>query len=166
MFGRINIKIKSVMEEVKKLDEKARAGGLNATEEDNRNYLRGEVERLLISEEIRWRQKSRAQWLKEGDRNTKFFHKMESIHKNANQISNLWIEGQLIEERGDIKEGIVGFYSKLYSDSGDWRPSLDGAFFKLLGVKDRGMLELPFSEEEVVVALRSMSGDKGQMGIL
>lgn len=72
IFGRIEVKIKIAMEELSRLDEKAGSRDLSEEEEMRRSDLRKEVESLLIREEICWRQKSRVQWLKEGDRNTKF----------------------------------------------------------------------------------------------
>ena len=38
------------------------------------NQLRGEINDLLDSEEIIWRQRSKVHWYRDGDRNTKFFH--------------------------------------------------------------------------------------------
>ena len=37
-----------------------------------------------LLEEMSWRQKSREVWLKEGDRNTRFFHRMANAHRRKN----------------------------------------------------------------------------------
>ena len=46
-----------------------------------------------LLEEMSWKQKSREVWLKEGDRNTRFFHKMANAHRRKNQIGRIRING-------------------------------------------------------------------------
>ena len=40
-------------------------------------------------EEIFWRQKSRELWLKERDKNTRFFHKMANAHRSMDFLEKL-----------------------------------------------------------------------------
>ena len=42
------------------------------------NSLRREINDLLDNEEIYWGQRAKAHWLKEGDKNTRFFHAQAS----------------------------------------------------------------------------------------
>jgi hypothetical protein len=57
------------------------------------------IELLLEQEEIYWLQRSRANWLQQGDRNTSFFHNFASARRKKNFIkklkndSNDWVEG-------------------------------------------------------------------------
>ncbi|RVW38411.1 hypothetical protein CK203_090301 [Vitis vinifera] len=54
--------------------------------------------RLAVLEETSWRQKSRALWLKDGDRNTRFFHRMVNIHKRINFMGRMCIRGSFCFE--------------------------------------------------------------------
>jgi hypothetical protein len=54
-----------------------------------------ELERLLLCEEISWRLKSQAIWLKEGDKNTKFFHRVANSNRRNNFIDSLNVNGSL-----------------------------------------------------------------------
>ncbi len=64
------------------------------------------------------------------------------------------------ETQDEIREGIVAFYKDLYSEREHWRPVLGGVEFTSLGVEEASHLERPFSEEEVVLALNQISGEK------
>jgi len=77
---------------------------------------------LIKNEEISWRQKSRSLWLKEGDRNTNFFHKIANAHKRYN-IDQLMISGELSQDPGTIEGEIVEYYRKLYFETTSWRPT-------------------------------------------
>ena len=78
---------------------------------------RSEVENLLSLEEISWRQKSRMLWIKEGDNNTKFFHKMANSRKRFNHLSFLEVDEVIYEEESEMVAQVVNFYKNLYQES-------------------------------------------------
>lgn len=84
------------MEEVRTSDAKEGACALSNEDVDRRAELKAEIGRLFNSKEIWWRQKSRVQWLKEGDKNTKLFHQVANAHKLANQIRDIIIDGVFV----------------------------------------------------------------------
>ena len=48
----------------------------------------------VLLEETHWRQLSREIWLKEGDRNMGFFHRMASAHRRSNSLDRIKINGE------------------------------------------------------------------------
>lgn len=51
------------------------------------------LEEIRRKEEIYWRQRSRVNWLKKEDANTKFFHAVANGQKNRNFIPRITHEG-------------------------------------------------------------------------
>ena len=85
-----------------------------------------EFKKWALFEEIMWRQTSREIWLKEGDRNTRFFHKMTNSHKKHNDFTRLKINGVWFREDHDLKQGVVDAFQTLLSGLGNWRANLEG----------------------------------------
>ena len=119
-----------------------------------------EYEELLRLEEITWRQKSRATWLSEGDKNTRFFHRVANSNRRFNSIDRLFIDGVQITDQAAIGEELVQFYSTLFSDEAVRRPLLDGLPFSSIDEEDKVTLDRPFTEDEVWGVVNGMAGDK------
>ncbi|RVW48943.1 Transposon TX1 uncharacterized 149 kDa protein [Vitis vinifera] len=111
-------------------------------------------------EETSWRQKSRELWLREGDKNTGYFHKMANAHKRVNSMVKIKINGAWVSEDRDIKEGVVQAFHSLLSETDEWRPRCNGLQVGVLEGEAAALLEAPFSEEEVFGALSDLNGDK------
>ena len=107
-----------------------------------------------------WRQKSTEVWLKEEDRNIRFFQKMTNTHKRHNDIVSLKINWAWVNEGQDLKEGIVNAFQVLLIDLENWRAKLEGLDFTKLDEREVMSLELPFIEEEVWAALDDVNGEK------
>ena len=55
------------------------------------------------------RKKSRMLCIKEGDNNTKFFHKMANSHRRYNHLSFLEVDGVIYEEGAEAAAQVVQF---------------------------------------------------------
>ena len=87
-------------------------------------------------------------WLKEGNINTKFFHKMANAHRKRNQLNRIKVNGRSLTKESEIKEEISRNFQALLTDPGEWKPSIDGLNFERLEVEDVERLEKLFSDKE------------------
>lgn len=117
---------------------------------------------IMGLEEIFWKQRSRIQWLIEGDRNTSFFHRSSLKHKRRNTIHSLF---------NDINEELVGtnetgqwasmFVTNAYTNDRAREPTeLSDKLLNLiphvLNDADNELLVCKVTEEEVKVVVFSM----------
>lgn len=79
-------------------------------------------------ESINW-QKSRELWLKEVDRNSKFFHLSIVIRRRRNNIRAIWIEGKWIQEEEEIAEFFIKNFQNLFSSN---QPSISNDLDELI----------------------------------
>ena len=73
--------------------------------------LTKELYDLMLAEEGFYKQKSRIQWIKEGDANTNFFHKYVAARHNRNTITILIdSEGNKVLSASKLAEKVVSFF--------------------------------------------------------
>lgn len=83
-FGHVRRKIETLRSQLGTLEE--------ADPIQNREQIlqvKRELDELLYREEMMWLQRSRITWLKEGDRNTKIFHRKAIWRARKNNIKKL-----------------------------------------------------------------------------
>ena len=87
---------------------------MNLEDYEARKEVRESYKTWVLREEISWRQKSREVWLKEGDNNTRFFHRMANAHSRRNWLSKLKVNGCWHAEENDLKDSVVGVFHNLF----------------------------------------------------
>ena len=79
------------------LDAKKDLSSLSQEEQTRHIQIKGEIAHLASLEEISWRQKSQILFVKEGDNNTCFFHRVANSHRRTNHIRDIEVDGVLYE---------------------------------------------------------------------
>jgi hypothetical protein len=76
--------------------------------------LEKEMDELLYRKEIMWMQRSRVAWLREGDCNTKYFHRRASWRRRKNRVRRLKREDgtwtSVNAQMGDLALGFFNLY--------------------------------------------------------
>ena len=98
--------------------------------------------------------------IKEGDNNTKFFHKMANSRRRYNHISMLKVDGIIYEDDSEMTDQVVKFYKNLYKDTEEWRPFVEGLEFYQIEGLERDWLERRFENEEILHVVKELEGDK------
>ena len=120
------------------------------------------VDLLRCQEESFWLQRSRVQWLKEGDANTRFFHQSTLNRRRRNSVVSLKDNsGALVDNLNSVRKLVDEHFVKLYTSSGprDWGDIL-GCIIPKVTDDMNATLSGPVSAEEVKAAVMDMGGLK------
>ncbi|BFG25212.1 hypothetical protein CerSpe_114860 [Prunus speciosa] len=77
-----------------------------------------QLDELLVREEVYWQQRAKVAWLRDGDRNTRFFHQRANTRKQRNNIQGL-IDSNGIwkEESAAVQEIVVDYFTHLFTSN-------------------------------------------------
>ena len=126
------------------------------------NSLRREINNLLDDEELYWGQRSKAHWLRKGDKNTKFFHAQASERRKQNTISGLWNNnGVWSDENESLVQVATSYFEALYTTSNLSNiEETTTAILTRVIEKMNTELAKDFTREEMVAALKQIHPTK------
>lgn len=121
--------------------------------------LNCDLERVLDLEEMLWKQRSRSDWMENGDRNTRYFHRCADARKKRTRIAGLKIiSGEWCFDENQLKDEAIHFFPDLYSMEGiDGERLPDYGYFGTLPVAIKEALTSRVTKDEVKAALNSMA---------
>ncbi|RVW55331.1 Transposon TX1 uncharacterized 149 kDa protein [Vitis vinifera] len=93
VFGRLEVNKNSALQQVEYWDGVESERCLSFAETEQKKEAKDAFHKWVLLEEVHWRQKSRELWLKEGDRNTGYFHRMANAHRRNNSLDRIMING-------------------------------------------------------------------------
>ena len=125
--------------------------------------LQGEYTWVLNHEEIFWFQKSRAQWMSLGDRNTRFYHLSTVVRRKRNKIESLRLEsGDWCTDSASLRTHARDYFMNLFGPLESARVPLPPEFARgsVLTPEDSQLLVQPVQFSETSKAIGSMGACK------
>ncbi|RVW49728.1 hypothetical protein CK203_070052 [Vitis vinifera] len=106
VFGRLEVNKNLALNQVEHWDGVESERILSERETELKKEAKETYQKWVLLEELHWRQLSRELWLKEGDRNTGYFHQMANAHQRNNTLDRIKINGVWLSEEQEVKEGL------------------------------------------------------------
>ena len=160
VFGKIDEQIQTFEDKIHDIDMEANIRNLSDTEVSLRKNFQIELWSWMRRKESYWAQVSRVKWIKEGDRNTRYFHTVASMRRRKNSIECIKVGNQSHEDPDAIKAEAVNFFSSIFKEEHQQRPIFNNLDFKTLSIEQGERLVEPFSHEEIDQAVASCDGSK------
>lgn len=112
------------------------------------------------AEESRWLQKTRIRWLKVGDRNSNFFHRVCKVRDAKKNIHNLAFNGTHLSDPNAIKRAVFLHFQNFFKRGRKACAVLKCPNMHRLSHTLRDMLEAPFTKQEIWDTIRSCDGNR------
>lgn len=114
VFGKVESQLKAAEEEAHAIELIAEERALLGNKQVRSQELMGEIWRLNKFLERIWLQKSRINWVTQGDRNRRYFHIMACNRNSKNSLCSIQVNGLIVEEPMAVKhemKSILGIIS-------------------------------------------------------
>lgn len=114
VFSNIKIKKDNILNEMLKINKIEETRQLYLGECNVLANLKEELNSVLEKEEVMWKQRSRIQWIDEGDYNTIFFHNMANGRKRINTVNSISINNETLVDQRDLNKAFTDYYRDIF----------------------------------------------------
>ena len=113
-FGHTKKRKKVIKDELASIEAMEEQGPLDHDTLVKRASLSGELQQLMVNEELYWLQQSHETWLLKGDQNTAFYHRIANGKKHKNTIHSFSCGDTTIEGTDNLLNHATHYYKELF----------------------------------------------------
>ncbi|KAM0822585.1 hypothetical protein ACQ4PT_071403 [Festuca glaucescens] len=159
LIGNLQLRALISSDLIQRLDEAMDCRRLTTDESQFRSFLKMNLLGISALQRSFWRQRSRVQWIREGDANTNFFHLKASARRRKNHITHVMHDGIPVAYQQAKLDIFQTFFEDLLGTN---HPRSAALNFSELGVEQLDLQEMdsPFSEDEVKAAIFELHPSK------
>eukprot|EP00253_Pinus_taeda_P029510 PITA_29510 len=147
------------------LQQEISTGGHTERTLEQEQHIHNQLKERRKQEEIYWKQKSRIRWLKEGERNTKFFHRTTVQRRMCNNIPFIQKPGgERVEQHEEIEKEFLNHFKQVHQEPEiNRRPTIERIINnvpKLITEEHNEFLLRPIQTQEVDIAMAQLKDGK------
>eukprot|EP00253_Pinus_taeda_P013241 PITA_13241 len=164
-FGNIFAAQAALNQNMKQIQSRIMAEGRTIELTQQEQKIEDQLPNRALQEEILWKHKSRIKWLKEGERNTKFFHNTTIQCRMHNLISHIQNEqGERVESHEGIEENFLNYFKEVHQEPNINRlPAIEKILPhipRFISPEHNNLLLQPIQLHEVDTAVRNLKAGK------
>ncbi|XP_025982145.1 uncharacterized protein [Glycine max] len=125
-------KINDLKKQINDMEAGINASTISQTQADLKKSLQEQLWSAALAYESMLRQKSKVKWLREGDRNSSYFHRIINHRRRVNALQGLCIDGGWIHDPNSVKIAVLQHFKERFSEQNPCRPTLEGIQFSSL----------------------------------
>ena len=122
--------------------------------------LLSQLRRMEEKEEAMLMQKSRVEWIKSGDLNSKFFHSKLRWRRGRNNLVGICINGISCDDPHRVKSHVKQFFERRFEASSECKLRLDGVTFSTIMEGQNALLCGIFTEAKVFETMSQCGSSK------
>ena len=146
----VRMRKKELLAQIEEFDNYDDDDALQEDERIMRVDLLSQLRSLEEKEEAMLKQKSRVEWIKNGDSNSKFFHSKLRWRRAQNDLVGIRINDTWCDDPQRVKSQVKQFFKSRFEVPSECKLNLDGVSFRTISEDENALLSGIISEAEVL----------------